>query len=89
MLRTYFGYVLSEGAYVGTNDNVLGTWYVDSDETDYFDRRGRGYSSLAAAKAEVRRRCSCHCGAGPFRSKTTQVNHEMAHDGLVGWGVGR
>ena len=84
-MRRYYGYVISEGAYADTSDNVLGTWYIDGSETHDYDRRGRGYTTLAEAKAEVRRRCSCACGAGPFRSKTVMVNHEMSHAGPAGY----
>ena len=57
----------------------MGTWYIDNPESDMLDRRGGGFDTLAEAKEEIRRRVSCSCGAGPFRSKTTQVNHEQGH----------
>lgn len=52
------GYSISEGAYVGTCDDVAGTWYVDHEDDDALDRRGRGYDRqgeawLAAARAAL------------------------------------
>ena len=78
-MRRYYGYWLSRGAFTNTSDDVAGTWYVDPDDTDYLDRRGRGWPTLAEAKAEVRRRCSCHCGAGPFRTMLALLQHQAVH----------
>jgi hypothetical protein len=59
-------------------------WYVAGPDADRYDFGGVGFDTLAEAKADVRRRCSCTCGAGPFGDMTTKVNHEMSHDD--GWG---
>lgn len=73
--RTYYGYILSQGDYTGTCDDVMGAWYIDSPETDYWDRRGLGHGSLADAKREIRRRMTCECGAGPFRTMRAKSAH--------------
>jgi hypothetical protein len=49
------GYRIREGAYVGTTDDVAGTWYVVGPDDDLIDARGRGYARrghawLAAAE---------------------------------------
>jgi hypothetical protein len=50
---TYKGWVISRGSYQGTSDDVLGRYYIDPPETDYYDRRGPGFRTLAEAKAAI------------------------------------
>jgi len=43
------GYYLREGAYVGTADDVAGTWYVVHENDDFFRPYGRGHGTQSAA----------------------------------------
>ena len=46
------GFAVIEGAYVGTNDDVAGTWYVVNNAPgELWDKRGRGHASKAEALA--------------------------------------
>ena len=80
--RIYYGYGIAR--WIDHGDNQ---WYIASNQENWYPLGSRpSYRTLADAKAEVRRRASCHCGAGPFRSMTTKVNHEMAHWPFSGHG---
>ena len=74
--RLYYDYAICQDLH----DNGGYRWFIVSQDQDRYNFSGPGFDTLAGAKAEVRRRCSCHCGAGPFRSMTTKVNHEMSHN---------
>jgi len=43
------GYYLREGAYVGTADDVAGTWYVVHENDDFLRLYGRGHRTQSAA----------------------------------------
>lgn len=43
------GYQLTQGAYSGTSDDVIGTWYAERLDSDTVDRRGRGYATKREA----------------------------------------
>ena len=76
-VRTYFDFGIVHN--LRTEPHA---WYVASPTADRYDFSGVGFQTLAEAKAEVRLRCSCTCGEGPFRDMTAQVNHDMtAHGG--------
>jgi len=77
--RIYFGFGIVQELHTEPH-----LWYVASPTADSYDFSGTGYVTLAEAKAEVRRRCSCTCGAGPFRDMTAQVNHDMNMHGGFG-----
>jgi hypothetical protein len=55
---TYLGYVISRGGYVDSSDDSIDGWYVDSEDSEIWDRRGPGYPTLRAARAAIRHTAS-------------------------------
>ena len=51
--HTYKNWLIRPGAYYGTSGNVAGTWYIAAPDTDLIDMSGRGYRTLADAKAAI------------------------------------
>jgi hypothetical protein len=47
-------YYINEGSFRGTSDDRIGRWYVQSDDTDYSDKRGPGCRTQAEALDQVR-----------------------------------
>lgn len=47
------GWAVRRGGYVGTCDDRIEGWYIDSPQCDYADRRGPGYPTRAAAWDEI------------------------------------
>jgi len=50
---TYRGYTISRGSYVNTCDDRYDGWYVNSLDSDAYDRRGQGFPSVLEAKDAI------------------------------------
>ena len=54
---------LVEGSYIGTSDDVAGTWYAVDREDDIIDKRGRGWATRREAWAALRDQYGRACPA--------------------------
>ena len=53
MTHHYHGHKISRGDYIDTTDNRIDRWYVEPDGATVVCRLGRGYATIAAAKAAI------------------------------------
>lgn len=51
--HTYRDHLIERGAFQGTADDRMDRWYIGRRDRTHIDRRGRGYATLADARAAI------------------------------------